>query len=87
MRRGITKAGAGVLRVRVLRAEKQLHVQVQGQVQVHANVQGSAWQQQSARAMCSGEQAAARSDPFVSHRTRSLSASVHASARRSESPW
>ena len=33
-----------VLRVRVLRAEEQLHVQVQGQVQVqvHANVQGSA---------------------------------------------
>ena len=59
-----------MLRVRVLRAEEQLHVQVQGQVQVqvHANVQGSAWQQQCARAMCSGKQAVARSDPFVSLR-------------------
>jgi hypothetical protein len=59
-----------VLPVRVLRAEGQLHVQVKGQVQVqvHTNVQGSAWQQQCARAMCSGEQAVARSDPFVPRR-------------------
>jgi hypothetical protein len=50
VRRGITKAGAAC--VRVLRAEKQPHGQVQEQVhvQVHANVQGSAQQQQCA--MC-----------------------------------
>ena len=38
-------AEAGTARVRVLHAEDQLHVQVQGQVhevQVHANVQGTA---------------------------------------------
>jgi len=72
-----------MLRVRVLRAEEQLHVQLQGQVQVqaHANVQGSAWQQQCARAMCSGEQAVDRSDPFVSLRVVCLGARLGTSQR------
>ena len=72
-----------MLRVRVLRAEEQLHVQLQGQVQVqaHANVQGSAWQQQCARAMCSGEQAVACSDPSVSRRMVYLGARLSTSQR------
>jgi hypothetical protein len=69
-----------MLRVRVLRAEEQLHVQVQGQV--HANVQGSAQQQQCA--MCKSN-AVAVSKGFACEMQRAVICFRKIPAHRSES--
>ena len=58
-----TEADAACVRAACRGAASCAQVQEQVQVQMLANVQDSAWQQQCARAMCSGEQAVDRSDP------------------------